>query len=40
MKNIRNFLSENFPFLVAISSIYLNRLVFVMTIESNEETRH
>ena len=30
MKNIRNFLSENFPFLVVKFSIYLNRRVFVM----------
>ena len=30
MKNIRIFLSENFPFLVVKFSIYLNRSVFVM----------
>ena len=30
MKNIRLFLSENFQFLVAKFSIYLNRRVFVM----------
>ena len=30
MKNIRFFLSENFPFLVVKFSIYLNRSVFVM----------
>ena len=30
MKNIRNFLSENFQFLVVKYSIYLNRRVFVM----------
>ena len=30
MKNIRFFLSENFPFLVVKFSIYLNRCVFVM----------
>ena len=30
MKNIRLFLSENFPFLVVKFSIYLNRRVFVM----------
>ena len=30
MKNIRFFLSENFHFLVAKFSIYLNRRVFVM----------
>ena len=30
MKNIRIFLSENFPFLVVKFSIYLNRRVFVM----------
>ena len=30
MKNIRNFLSENFPFLVVKFSIYMNRHVFVM----------
>ena len=30
MKNIRFFLSENFPFLVIKFSIYLNRRVFVM----------
>ena len=30
MKNIRFFLSENFPFLVVKFSIYLNRHVFVM----------
>ena len=31
MKNIRIFLSENFPFLVVKCSIYLNRRVFVMS---------
>ena len=31
MKNIRMFLSENFPFLVDKFSVYLNRRVFVMT---------
>ena len=31
MKNIRIFLSENFPFLVVKFSIYLNRHVFVMS---------
>ena len=31
MKNIRVFLSENFQFLEAKFSIYLNRRVFVMT---------
>ena len=31
MKNIRIFLSENFPFLVVTFSTYLNRRVFVMT---------
>ena len=30
MKNIRVFLSENFPFLEVKFSIYLNRRVFVM----------
>ena len=30
MKNIRIFLSENFPFMVVKFSIYLNRRVFVM----------
>ena len=30
MKNIRDFLSETFHFLVAKCSVYLNRLVFVM----------
>ena len=30
MKNIRIFLSENFPFSVVKFSIYLNRRVFVM----------
>ena len=30
MKNIRFFLSENFPFLVENFSVYLNRCVFVM----------
>ena len=35
MKNIQNFLSENFPFLVVKFSIYLNRRVFVMTDEPN-----
>ena len=30
MKNIRTFLSENFPFLVVKFSIYLNRRVFIM----------
>ena len=30
MKNIRIFLSENFPFLVVKFSIYLNKCVFVM----------
>ena len=30
MKNIRFFLSENFPFLVVKFSVYLNRRVFVM----------
>ena len=29
MKNIRSFLSENFPFLVVKDSIYLNRRGFV-----------
>ena len=32
MKNIRIFISENFPFLVEKFSIYLNRQVFVMHI--------
>ena len=32
MKNIRLFLSENFQFLVAKFTIYLNRRVFVMTL--------
>ena len=31
-KNIKSFLSENFPFLVVKFSIYLNRLVCVMMI--------
>ena len=31
MKNIRNFLSEYFRFLVVKFSIYLNRRVFVMS---------
>ena len=31
MKNIRVFLSENFPFLEVKFSIYLNRHVFVMS---------
>ena len=31
MKNIRDFLSENFHFLVAKCSVYLNRYVFVMS---------
>ena len=31
MKNIRFFLSENFHFLVVKFSVYLNRLVFVMS---------
>ena len=35
MKNIRIFLSENFPFLVVKCSIYLNRRVFVMNIPSS-----
>ena len=30
MKNIRIFLSENFPFLVVKFSVYLDRDVFVM----------
>ena len=30
MKNVRIFLSENFPFLFVKFSIYLNRHVFVM----------
>ena len=30
MKNIRVYLSENFPFLEVKFSIYLNRCVFVM----------
>ena len=30
MKNISNFLSENFQFLVVKFSIYLNRRVFIM----------
>ena len=30
MKNMRFFLSENFPFLVVKFSLYLNRRVFVM----------
>ena len=30
MKNIRIFLSENFPVLVVKFSVYLNRRVFVM----------
>ena len=29
MKNIRFFLSENFPFMIVKISIYLNRRVFV-----------
>ena len=33
MKNIRVFLSENFPVLVVKFSIYLNRRVFVMSTE-------
>ena len=32
MKNIRNFLSENFHFLVVKFSVYLNGQVFVMMI--------
>ena len=32
MKNIRVFLSENFPFLEVKFSIYLNRRVFIMSI--------
>ena len=35
MKNIRDFLSENFQFLVAKCSVYLNRHVFVMQILKN-----
>ena len=31
MKKISDFLSENFPFLVVIFSIYLSRRVFVMS---------
>ena len=34
MKNIRFFLSENFLFLVLKFSIYLNRRVFVMIVNS------
>ena len=30
MKNIRFFLSDNFPFLIVKFSIYLNRRVYVM----------
>ena len=33
MKNIRFFLSENFPFLVLRFSIYLNRRVFVKALQ-------
>ena len=33
MKNVRIFLSENFPFPVVKFSIYLNRRVFVMTLD-------
>ena len=36
MKNIRIFLSENFPSLVVKFSIYLNRRVFVMTVHTSE----
>ena len=32
MKNIRNFLYENFHFLVVKFSVYLNRRVFVMSV--------
>ena len=32
MKNIRDFLSENFQFLEEKFSIYLNRCVFVMSV--------
>ena len=35
MKNIRDFLSENFQFLEVKFSIYLNRRVFVMVCPGN-----
>ena len=34
MKKYKNFLSENFQFLVVKVSVYLNRHVFVMYIEN------
>ena len=37
MKNISVFLSENFHFLVEKISVYLNRLVFVMSSGKSEE---
>ena len=37
MKNIRDFLSENFQFLEVKFSIYLNRRVFVMTKTRDEK---
>ena len=36
MKNIRNFLSENFQFLEVKFSIYLNRRVFAMLLPSHD----
>ena len=36
MKNIRFFLSENIQFLVVTFSIYLNRRVFVMSLDTVE----
>ena len=36
MKNIRFFLSENFPFLIVKCLIYLNRRVFVMCLNITE----
>ena len=37
MKNIRFFLSENFQFLEVNFSIYLNRRVFVMEFNKEQE---
>ena len=37
MKNIRDFLSENFQFLVAKCSVYLNRHVFVMNQKASDK---
>ena len=36
MKNIRGFLPENFQFLEVKFSVYLNRRIFVMSVQSDQ----